>query len=304
MYSRLLFLIIISFFTFQLYAIPTNYFISPTGNNTNNGLTSTAPKATLANVFSTYNLGAGDTIFVAAGTYSEKGIVIGPDDEGFVIHGAALDASGVPTSIFICTTTLKARWLLLGDVNNDDISINNLKIKDYISTGGGIPEGGGGIKIIPGATNLKVTSCYFDNCDTQGAGSGHSGGAIYASEYFTITKSTIVNCDANKFGGAIILEGSPTNLCIVSKCVFNNNNSGDYGSSIFSDITKDPTKVLKVINSLFYANGKSSGSGCIVSKTGRVLIINSTITSCSSTLINNASHIFFKLFRLFLCNNY
>ena len=75
MHSRLLFLIIISFFTFRLYAIPTNYFISPTGNNVNNGLTSATPKATIANIFSSYNLAFGDTIFVAAGTYSEKAIV-------------------------------------------------------------------------------------------------------------------------------------------------------------------------------------------------------------------------------------
>ena len=130
MHSRLLFLIIISFFTFQLYAIPTNYFISPTGNNTNNGLTSTAPKATLANVFSTYNLGLGDTIFVAVGTYSEKGIVVGTDDEGFVIQGASLDASGVPTSIFESNQT--ESWLIFGDDNNN-ITINKIKVKDFKS---------------------------------------------------------------------------------------------------------------------------------------------------------------------------
>jgi len=98
-------------------SLATNYYISSTGNNTNNGTSSITPKLTLANVFSTYNLGSNDTIFVEAGTYSETGITVGTDDEGFVISGAAL-SSGVPTSIFDAGST--ARWLLLNNTNNDN----------------------------------------------------------------------------------------------------------------------------------------------------------------------------------------
>lgn len=50
----------------------TNYYISTTGNNANAGTSVGTAKATLANVFSSFNLGIGDTIFVAAGTYTEK----------------------------------------------------------------------------------------------------------------------------------------------------------------------------------------------------------------------------------------
>ena len=64
------------------------------------GKSSATSKATLANVFSSYNLGAGDIIYVGAGTYAEKNITIGSDDEGFTIQGADLDAASLLTTIF------------------------------------------------------------------------------------------------------------------------------------------------------------------------------------------------------------
>ena len=118
-------LIIIFLSLVKLSAFSANYYISTSGSDSNLGTTVGSPKLTLASVFSTYNLGVGDIINVAAGTYSETGIVVGSDDEGFTIQGAAL-SGGVPTSIFDASST--ARWLLLNNTNNDNIIISKLTI--------------------------------------------------------------------------------------------------------------------------------------------------------------------------------
>ena len=70
-YSR--FIVFISFSILSNFSSATNYYISTTGSDVASGLIG-FPKATLASVFVTYDLAAGDTIFVGAGTYTETGI--------------------------------------------------------------------------------------------------------------------------------------------------------------------------------------------------------------------------------------
>ena len=288
MYSRLLFLIIISFFTFQLYAIPTNYFISPTGNNTNNGLTSTAPKATLANVFSTYNLGAGDTIFVAAGIYTtEKNITLGSDDEGFVIQGAALDAAGVPTSIF--KSDNNGRWLIFSDEKNSNIKLNKIKIENYKATGGATTSGGAIYSNDLNIKNLKISDCYFENCNS-GNGSVF-GGAIYFQKYvggtentWEISNTNFVNCSAVEGGGAVYISAGHKLHLNITKCKFITNSLTGVGagSAIFYDC---PTStVFTMTNCLVYGN-KINGNnhGCIYLKGGCI----GNLTNC--TIANNSA---------------
>lgn len=261
----------------------TNYYISTTGNNSNLGTSSVSAKATLANIFSSYNLGIGDTVFVEAGTYSETGITVGSDDESFVIQGAAL-SSGIPTSIFDASST--ARWLLIGDTNNDNIEINNLEIKDHKENDSGSPQGGGGIKIVDGATGTAINYCVFDNCDTRAA-SGHRGGAIYSAEDLTIAYTTFKNCNTYIYGGAISLELSIDNNSTIDHCTFYNNNNdywNDYGSAIL--FGPGTSVSLTITNSLFYKNGTSSSSGtCIAAmNSGATLnLMNCTITANGNT---------------------
>jgi hypothetical protein len=276
--------VLLSFLTIKSnFLFATNYYISTTGNDGNAGTTSGTAKATLANVFSTFNLGTGDTVFVEAGTYTETGITVGTDDEAFVIQGAAL-SGGVPTSIFDAAST--ARWLLIGNTNNDNIVINRITIKDHKENDGGSPQGGGGIKIIDGATGTKINYCVFDNCDTKAA-SGHRGGAIYSAEDITITHTTFKNCNTYIYGGAISLELSIDNNSSISYCTFYNNNNdywNDYGSAIL--FGPGTSVSLTITNSLFYKNGTSSTSGtCIAAmNAGATLnLMNCTITANGNT---------------------
>ena len=293
MHSRLLFLIILSFFTFQLYAIPTNYFISPTGNDANNGLTSTTPKATLANVFS-FNLGAGDTIFVAAGTYSEKGIVVGNNDEGFVIQGAALDAAGVPTSIFDSDQT--DRWLIFGFDKSDNISFRNIMIKNY--KGKGSFSGSGGAICINGkdCINLSISNCIFDNCDSE-----LNGGAIFfnylssRNSTWNINNCIFKNCTSSFKGGAIYLSSGDDLDVNISKCVFySNSTDNDYGSAIWYDGATG--SLLTMTNCLLYNNsiGGAGNYGVIYVHNNPIAnIVNCTITN-NNSLATSVGGVFFN----------
>jgi len=270
------------FSVISIFCMGAKYYISPSGVTGNTGITSGSPKGTLAQVFAAFNLAANDTIFVAAGTYTETGTTVGTDDEGFVIQGATLDLIGEPTSIFDAAST--ARWLLLGNTNNDNITINKIAIKDHKNTDGGSPGGGGGIKIIAGCTGFTMNYCLFDNCDTRTSSLQHRGGAIYSAEAVTIKYSTFRNCNAEYYGGAISIELAPASNSVISYCKFYSNNCSNYGTSVFYGVST--VKSLTITNCLFYENGNSSGEAVIVGMNSSSTI---NIMNCTITKNGNAS---------------
>lgn len=277
-------LLLILTFLLTLFSVnAAKYYISPTGVTGNTGTSVGSPKGTLAQVFTAFDLGSLDTIFVAAGTYTETGTTVGTNDNDFVIQGAALDLNGDPTSIFDAGST--ARWLFLNNVANDNIVINRLTIKDHKNVDGGDPGGGGAIKVIAGAVGLTINYCIFDNCDTRTASLHHRGGAIYSAEAITVKYTTFRNCNAEYYGGAISVELSPSTNSIISYCKFYSNNSTGYGSVVFYGIST--TKSLTITNSLFYENGNTAGSAVIVGmNTGSTI----NIMNCTITRNGNASY--------------
>ena len=63
------------------------------GNDTNDGLSPTTPKASVSALLATYSLGSGDVIKVDSGAYSlATNIVVTQDDSGVVIEGYHDDA--------------------------------------------------------------------------------------------------------------------------------------------------------------------------------------------------------------------
>ena len=243
-----------------------NYYVATNGLAGNNGTAIGTPKATIQSIFDTYNLGSGDIIYVAAGTYTEKGIAIGSDDEGFTIQGAAL-LNGIPTSIFDSDNSTV--WMGISHTNNDNITIDKITIKDY--------QRGMNINT-DGVDGLTISNCFFDNCDSPASSDG-GGISFYTSATatsFSIIGTTFTNCDAQKNGGAIAISGGQTYSEInatISKCKFYTNSitSNYNGYAIYagggtnSDIT--------ITNSQFYGNTSVStnGHGTIYTSAGTTL---------------------------------
>jgi hypothetical protein len=275
--------VLLCFLSIAYISNATNYYVTVGGSGTGTGIDATNKSATLQNIFTTYDLGTGDIIYVDAGTYTETGIVVGSNDEAFTIQGAALSA-GIPTTIFDAAST--ARWLLVGNALNDNITINNIYIKDHKqSTGSGPNEGGGGVKVITGATGLSINYCYFDNCDSRTNFSQNYGGGIYASEGISVSNCTFLNCNAEYNGGAIAMSLSPTTGSNISYCTFYSNLASNYGAALYYGISS--TQTLTFTNNLVYSNQNSGGgtAAIVVINTGSTL----NITNCTITKNGNAS---------------
>ncbi|MEI7594577.1 MAG: T9SS type A sorting domain-containing protein [Bacteroidota bacterium] len=261
MKNKLLHIIILLFFILlSEVSIATDYYISTTGLTGNTGLTAGSPKGTFAQVFTAFNLGSGDIIHVAAGTYTEKGITVGSDDEGFSIVGA-----GIATTIFSSDQT--DRWMLFNNTNNDNITIQDLTVKDYKAASGG------GIYLISGCNNISFTNIKFNNCDANVNSYDYGGAVYFAGNTATITNCTFTGCDAASMGGGIAANGSASNLTI-DKCVFYSN-TAIYGSGI-EILAASCTLNLK--NSLFYKNTVTNIGTVDIEALATVSIYNCTIT--------------------------
>jgi hypothetical protein len=122
-----------------LYYLGTKYYVNDNstsgdvfckavGNSINSGLSPYSPMASVSSVLSTYVLGAKDTIFVDAGTYSEA-ITVSYSDRGsingqMVIHGAG---NNLTTFNFSTNHNLYLN-------NADYVTIENLSLKNTQTT--------------------------------------------------------------------------------------------------------------------------------------------------------------------------
>ena len=94
-----------------------NYYVSPTGNNANSGLSAAAPKLTIAAAFSV--AADGDIVNLANGTYSLTGTlnfnksvsIAGQTEAGVIIDGH----------------TIVGGWIL--NPNRSNISLSNFTVK-------------------------------------------------------------------------------------------------------------------------------------------------------------------------------
>lgn len=229
---------------------------SAIGNNSNNGTSTSTPKATLASIFSTYNLAAGDIIYVDVGTYTESMTAVGSDDEGFTIQGVSealtIFNGGDVTTFF----------LEIENAGNDDITIKDLTIMNYGTTAS---NGNGKAILIGGAvsdkaiTGIVISNVTFDDIDCRNTNSAY-GGAIGHTSYagsgsdLTVNNCTFLNNDSGS--GACYTSAAGTGDVITinfNSCVFHTNSSA-YRCAVYRAPNSSSSVTVNWSSCIFYNN--------------------------------------------------
>lgn len=245
----------------------TTYYVATTGNDANAGTASGSPKATIQDVFDDYNLASGDIISVAAGTYSEDAIWVGSNDEGFSIVGA-----GSGSTIFDGDNG--NYWMYVSYDNCDDITIQDLKVKD-------MQESSGAIQFRDNCTGWNITNVVFENCEATSGGGAALNFNSTGDCGITITGCTFTECTVTTpYDGAAIRVDLSTTSMSISKCIFYNNEAlSTYGDGSALSFEDDMSS-LTIENCLFYEN-TAYRYGVIYDDEG------ATITNC--TFADNVS---------------
>lgn len=205
----------------------TNRYVTTTGNDSNDGQSWANAKATVTAAISASS--AGDTIFIAQGTYNQKF----KTKNGISVKGSYNPATGIQdldlTPTIIDGTGLAAQPVSVGLCSQETV-INGLVIQNanHKSAGGGAAIG----------TNVILENCIIRNCTTTSSAGGvsNSGGII---------RNCIIElCYAESSSGAVNLSGGSLENCIIR------GNQGKYAAvRVYSG--------TEVRNCVFYNNEPS-----------------------------------------------
>ena len=264
MYISKFVLIIISTISFKCLA--TDYYIND-GSTTNDSFSGQAfdgagdgssgdPYNLLQDVFDNHDLGAGDNIYVDAGTYIESFISVGSNDEGFTIQGVSEELTvfngGDVTTFF----------LEIENAGNDDITIKDLTIMNYGTTAS---NGNGKAILIGGAvsdkaiTGIVISNVTFDDIDCNNGNSSY-GGAIGHTSYagggsdLTINDCTFLNNDSGS--GACYTSAAGTGDVITinfNDCIFHTNSSA-YRCAVYRAPNSSSSVTVNWNSCIFYNN--------------------------------------------------
>lgn len=265
-------------FLFSHLAISTNYYVNNSslaadiyctaiGNNSNNGLNPSMPKATLSNLLSTYSgvLTAGDVIKIDAGTYNDKNLNLNIAGISIIGAGPAL-------------TRFDNNWASADGNRLFNITANNITVQGIYVTGYNYGVGGASAIQISGATGIVFNNVLTDE--------NHPGGG---SSTIVINSGSIVtfngggsNCNSSSSvaGGGVNVEGNGNNVTFNNYSFSNNSKDFQGGSGLY--IVGDNTTNVTVNNSIFADNRNTSDGGAIYIS-GSNLAVNGSCFSNNST---------------------
>ncbi len=226
------------------------------GNNSNNGLSPGAPKATLAAAISVAS--SGDRIFIDYGSYNEVAININKSIE--------IIGLGEEMTVFKRTSGVN-RW---GVISANNVKISKLTITEYNLASDGIA-----ISITSG-TGIEFNRVnIYANVGSAGQGAIWITGAT-TSVTFKNSGSPCNRVGAANYGGGFKIEGATV---VIENCSINNNIiSALYGGGV---LVAGNNSNVTIINSTFDDNEANSGGALAV--TGS----NATVNVLGSCFNNN-----------------
>ena len=134
------------------------YYISPTGNDSNSGLSSQVPLKNFSAAFS--KMTSGGTLIVMDGTYT-PGSQIGVSLNGSSSNYITIKAQNKGKAIISGGNTTKANNYALMSISGSYIMIDGLVFKDLKAQ-----TGATGVKLENGANHIIIANCTFTNIRT------------------------------------------------------------------------------------------------------------------------------------------
>lgn len=220
-----------------------DYYVSATGNDSNDGLTQDTAFLTLNQAITTAT--SGQSIGVLAGTYK------GANNCDLSIT-KNLNIYGTYGTIFDGENTRRSGWVLGDNNTNYSISVNNI-----IFQNGSTTSYGGGIYSYKGNS---IINCIFNN------NSGYYGGGIYNIDNNMIDNCIFNNNTAN-LAGAIENENSNNSSPnTIKNCTFMDNISTWYGGyvihNMYSNIFQNDDFLTTKCHNIYQGNYSSVIDGC------------------------------------------
>lgn len=175
----------------NMFTVTPNYYVSPTGSDSNNGLTPSTAFLTLNKaIITAFN---GQNIGVLSGIYT------GTSNCDLTIN-KSLNIFGINNPIFDGENTRESGWSLSGGCL---LNVNNITFKNGLNSNGGAIYNTG--SSTNSDANINIINCTFINNTATS-----NGGAIYnnnSSSYCTknsiISNCTFIGNNATSNGGAI-----------------------------------------------------------------------------------------------------
>jgi len=226
----------------------TTLYVDDSGNDSNDGLSSSSPFATLNQAISSAASGVGVTINVGAGTYTEHSLSLSKSN--ITIQGA-----GSSSTIFESNTTNKGFMSITGDNN----SISDIKISSYNFTSASNTANA------YGGAGFRVGAAY-------GSSSASASTVVTGLSLKNIIFYQNYSRASSGDGGAISFVTNTTGsdqTATITNCIFDGNTAGDYITPTVSSANNGGAIVLKdgnditINNSLFYDNRSMGFGGAI-----------------------------------------
>jgi len=276
---------------FPIHIGATSYYINDLGNsgdvfttsigsNTNSGLTPSTPKLSLTNLFATYSLGAGDIVYIDAGTYI--------DDRNFTITASGLTfiGAGYDKTIFDNLTNGTSTDYFMY-INASDFSMESLSITNFENQGTQVP-GHSGQAITIGGGGTPLTNILFTNVSVYGNGASGGNPAIVVNQDTEVTlhgAGSYCNSPSTAYTGGVEAFGDNITLIIEDYIL-----SGNYKTSFNGGglrIEGGDNTYVTVTNSRFSDNVANEG-GAISQFNGTLRVIDCLFDGNSTS--NSGTH--------------